>query len=189
MRGKQGTVSPRSHSGARGDAAASLANLRGQRCAVNDLASNSGMNLLRAAIAPLAKGQPFFESVVTTGSHAQSLVSVANGENDVASIDCVTLAHMRLSMPEIVNEVRILAWTDESPGLPLVTAASTDDVVLSALRQALQEIAHDVRLAELREDLFIEGFEVLMRQPMIKLSDWNSQPLSLVILNFVDRMD
>jgi hypothetical protein len=49
--------------------ATSLDDLRGGRCAVNDLGSNSGMNLLRAEIAPLANGKAFFKSVLVTGSH------------------------------------------------------------------------------------------------------------------------
>jgi hypothetical protein len=40
--------------------AATLDDLRGRRCAANDPTLNSGMNLLRALIAPLAGGQRFF---------------------------------------------------------------------------------------------------------------------------------
>ena len=38
------------------DPAGTLLDLRGRRCAYNEADSNSGMNLLRAAIAPLARG-------------------------------------------------------------------------------------------------------------------------------------
>ncbi len=51
------------------DAGVTLAEFRGKRCVINEQDSNSGMNLLRAAIAPLAGGARFFESVVVSGSH------------------------------------------------------------------------------------------------------------------------
>jgi hypothetical protein len=40
------------------DPAPSLAALRGRRCALNGRDSNTGMNLLRALVAPLAQNQP-----------------------------------------------------------------------------------------------------------------------------------
>ena len=43
------------------DADITLADLKGRRCAVNQIDSNSGMNLLRAAIAPLADGTAFLK--------------------------------------------------------------------------------------------------------------------------------
>ena len=45
----------------RDDPSATLADLKGRRCAVNQIDSNSGMNLLRAAIAPLADGTAFLK--------------------------------------------------------------------------------------------------------------------------------
>ena len=52
---------------------ATLADLRGCACVINGFDSNTGMNLLRAAIAPLAEDSRFFSSVAVTGSHAQSV--------------------------------------------------------------------------------------------------------------------
>ena len=53
-----------------GDPRRSLEAFRGGVAALNAWDSNSGMNLFRAAIAPLAGGTPFFGAVVATGSHA-----------------------------------------------------------------------------------------------------------------------
>ncbi|HEV7445323.1 MAG TPA: phosphate ABC transporter substrate-binding protein, partial [Steroidobacteraceae bacterium] len=47
----------------------SLTDFRGRRCVVNEMDSNSGMNLLRAAVAPLAGGARYFASVAVSGSH------------------------------------------------------------------------------------------------------------------------
>jgi len=145
------------------DPAETLADLRGARGVINEPASNSGMNLLRAAIAPLAARRRFFRSVAVSGSHIESLRMIAAGEADIAAIDCVTLAHVqrdrRSSGPGAA--VRVLCWTQPSPGLPLVTSRDTDDATVAAIRAALGDSAEDTSLAGLRDTLLIDGFDVL----------------------------
>jgi ABC-type phosphate/phosphonate transport system substrate-binding protein len=143
------------------DAVAELAGLRGRRCVINGWDSNSGMNLLRAAVAPLAAASRFFASVVVSGSHRQSLGLVATGGADVAAIDCVSLELIARIDPALVAATRVLAWSPLSPGLPLVTAATTDAATIDALRHALADVAADPTLSAVRAELLIEGFEVL----------------------------
>lgn len=142
------------------DPALALQDLRGRRCAVNEQDSNSGMNLLRAALAPLAGGAPFFSSVGLTGSHLASATQVADGRADVAAIDCVSLAHFRRLYDTLTAQLRVLAWTPASPSLPLITAASTDDAMLAQLRAALDEVAGDPSLQPVRECLLLGGFDL-----------------------------
>jgi ABC-type phosphate/phosphonate transport system substrate-binding protein len=143
------------------DSAAGLADLRGRRCAVNDRASNSGMNLLRAEIAPLAAGAPFFGGVAMTGAHARSVAAVAADEADVAAIDAITWAQLQRWRTPETEGLRVLTWTAASPGLPLITAATTDGAAVAALRQALVEVADDPALAAVRTRLLLTGFESL----------------------------
>lgn len=145
------------------EAAGSLADLRGARAAINDARSDSGMNLLRAAVAPLAAGQPFFQGVAVTGAHLASAEAVAWGRADVAAIDAVTWAHLRRVRPDLAWRLRVLAWTERTPGLPLITAATTDARTLAALRRALAEVAADPELANVRETLLLDGFTLLPR--------------------------
>ncbi len=141
------------------DSAASLADLRGRRCAINDAASNSGMNVLRAAIAPLATGAPrFFAETIMTGSHAASVVAVAEGRADLAAIDCVTWAHLQRWRPETAGKLRVLDWTQPTPGLPLITATATSGATVRALAGALDDVAADPALAEQRAALLLGGF-------------------------------
>jgi ABC-type phosphate/phosphonate transport system substrate-binding protein len=144
-----------------GDPASSLADLRGRRAAINDLASNSGMNLFRAEVAPLAHGAAFFEAVTITGGHVASAEAVAADEADVAAIDCVTWALLQRLRPKATDGLRILSWTMSAPGLPLIAAAAMDAVGLAALRQALAEVARDPKLVDVRETLLLDGFEIL----------------------------
>lgn len=142
-------------------AARSLAELCGARLALNDPMSDSGMNLLRAAIAPLADARPFFSRVTVTGSHLASAEAVASGEADAAALDAVTYAHLQRWRPETARRLRVLEWTALTPGLPLITAMATDPEKLDALRQAFAAAAGDPRLAKAREILLLDGFSVL----------------------------
>lgn len=118
-----------------------LLELRAARAAINEDESNTGRQLLGDAVADVHSGAgPFFGSVVRTGSHAGSLRAVAEGEADVAAIDCVTYAHLARSAPHDVARTRILSPTRATPSLPLVTArgeaeaARVADAVNAALR-------------------------------------------------------
>jgi ABC-type phosphate/phosphonate transport system substrate-binding protein len=141
--------------------ATALVELRGTRCAANDPTSNSGMNLLRAMIAPLASKRRFFRAVLWSGSHQESMSMIARDTADIAAIDCVTFEHLRRLLPALVATVRVIGWSDASPGLPLVTAAGTDDRTLAALRAALADIVTDRHVASALEALLIDGFDVL----------------------------
>jgi ABC-type phosphate/phosphonate transport system substrate-binding protein len=143
------------------DTADTLAAMRGKRCAVNELDSNSGMNLLRAALAPLAAGTKFFGSVTVSGSHRRSIELIATNEADIAAIDCVTFAHLQSIAPELTSRVRVLSWTPPSPCLPFVTARSTSAHTLSRLRSALAGVFNDTSLEPVRQKLLLEGIDLL----------------------------
>jgi ABC-type phosphate/phosphonate transport system substrate-binding protein len=144
----------------RREEAGSLAEFRGRRCAVNEMDSNSGMNLLRAAVAPLAGGARYFSSVTVSGSHSHSVQMVASGEADVAAVDCVSLAHFRRLHPGVVAKLRVLSWTAASPSLPFITARSAGDATVHALRSALAGAFADDTLASARERLFLTGVDL-----------------------------
>ena len=143
------------------DRAVNLSDLRGARCAVNDEASNTGMNLLRAEIAPLAGDGRFFSQVNRTGAHDVSAHHVADGLADVASIDAVTFALLERVRPHVTRRLRILGWSTRSPGLPLVTAKATGPRIQAALIAALNGVADDPRLTEVRRELLLDRFHVL----------------------------
>jgi ABC-type phosphate/phosphonate transport system substrate-binding protein len=138
-----------------------LWSLRGSRAAVNGPDSNTGMNLFRAVIAPLADGRPFFAGVALTGAHSGSLSAVASGKADVAAIDCVSFWLISRERPDLADKVRILAATPSSPGLPLVTSSQTSDEDLTTLRGVLDDAARAPGLLGARRKLGVVGFRVL----------------------------
>jgi len=142
------------------DTAETLSDLRDRRCVINEPDSNSGMNLLRASIARLARGARFFDSIVQSGSHRNSVRMVAHGEADVAAVDCVSFAHFQRLYPESTAPLRILSWTAATPSLPFITAAATSDSDLQKLRASLAAVVADRRLDAVRERLFLAGFDL-----------------------------
>jgi ABC-type phosphate/phosphonate transport system substrate-binding protein len=143
------------------DPAETLKAFRARRAAINDRASNTGMNLFRAVIAPLAAGLAFFEAVVETGSHANSAQAIASGAADIAAIDAVSFAHLERHDPDVTRHLRTLGWTTATPGLPLVTSTDTSARDIAALRRALLAAADDSALDGVRDRLLLDGFDVL----------------------------
>ncbi len=140
------------------DPARAVADFRGRRAAINGRDSNSGMNLLRALVAPFAAGRRFFGGVRVTGSHLASIAAVASGEADIAGIDCVTYGLVSRHHPERLHGLRVLATSPLCPGLPLITAASRGATERAAMLAALQDIVQDPALAPARAALSLAGF-------------------------------
>jgi len=78
---------------------------------------DSGMNLLRSAVAPLAGGRPFFASVIETGGHLASLQALLDDRADVAAIDCVTFAFVLDQLAHLGRGVVEIGTTRSAPGL------------------------------------------------------------------------
>lgn len=134
-----------------------LADAMGLVAAVNDLHSNSGMNVLRHAVAPLARGGRFFGEVVLSGSHAASVRMVREGAADIAAVDCVTWGYLALEDPEAVKGLKVLGYSVSSPGLPLIAGVGVDEELVLRLRGAL--LRPTSRLRGLMDVLSISAFE------------------------------
>lgn len=135
----------------------SLDDARGRTVAVNDAYSNSGMNVLRHAVALQARGGRFFGEVRWSSSHAASLRMVRDGEADIAAIDCVTYGYLRQEAPESLAGVRVLRYTAPSPGLPLICSRNVPAALQAALRRAL--LKPGAALREHMHALHIDAFQ------------------------------
>jgi ABC-type phosphate/phosphonate transport system substrate-binding protein len=142
------------------DTVEELSGLRNRRCVVNEWDSNSGMNLLRAALATVSDGAPFFfKSVVPSGSHRGSVEQVARGDADVAAIDCVSFAHLQRDCPTDIAKLRVLCRTPASPSLPFITARGSGELTIRALRAVLADVLSDASLASVREQLLLGSID------------------------------
>jgi ABC-type phosphate/phosphonate transport system substrate-binding protein len=134
-----------------------LSEFRGAIAALNAHDSDTGMNLFRAVIASVAGGAPFFSSIVVTGSHEASVEAVAEGQADLASIDCVSFALLSRGRPELVERVAVTAESALSPGLPFIAAAGVPAPTTAAIRGALFAALADPALDEARATLGLKG--------------------------------
>jgi len=141
--------------------ARTLADLRGKIATFNDPHSHSGMNVLRAMVAPLSHDGAFFGQVVESGRHEASIRMVADGDADVATIDCVTYATLERYRPAATDGVRVLGLTAEAPTLPFITSLEAGPDRIARLRAGLARAFADPDLAEARAKLFLEEIVVL----------------------------
>lgn len=138
-----------------------LADFAGARAAINARDSNTGMNLFRATIAPLAHGRPFFSQVIVTGSHEASLAAVSEGRAEIAAVDCVSLALIRRGRPALTDTIEAIAESPRSPALPFVMSADLAKDHLASARAALFSALNDPALAETRAALGLAGAALL----------------------------
>ncbi|AET91347.1 putative ABC phosphate/phosphonate transporter, periplasmic ligand binding protein [Burkholderia sp. YI23] len=124
--------------GAHGEAR-SIEACRGLRAAYNDDDSNSGMNLLRHAVAPFAHDGRFFASVTKTGAHLASLRALADARADVAAIDCVTFAFAQTHLPELAGRARVIGMTASAGALPFIASARVPQDAIDPLFRALAD--------------------------------------------------
>jgi ABC-type phosphate/phosphonate transport system substrate-binding protein len=135
-----------------------LRDFRGQVAACNSPDSQSGYHALHNSV---GHDETFFRSIVWTGSHRQSLSALQNGTADLAAIDCVSLALFARDDPQALCGLSVVGETALTPGLPLITSRHTSAHMLDALREALDEIAREAKIAA---PLLIGGFSPASRR-------------------------
>ena len=141
--------------------ATEISDLRNSVCVVNSYESHSGANALRALVAPLSRQGRFFSRIVTSGSHPASVAAVAQGEADVAAIDCVTYACLERYRPTRLQGTRRLCYTARAPGIPFVTRAGSDANRIRHLQSALLEAFEEPEVRAAGAAVFIDGVEIL----------------------------
>lgn len=138
-----------------------LADTQGTTCAINASDSNTGMNLLRAALADIGAKAPFFAQVIETHAHRSSLTWVARGDAQLAAIDVVSFAHFSRFAPDLTKAVRVIGETRKTPGLPFITSPNTTAEQLAILRAALQAVVEQEPCHEALDELFLTDIQIL----------------------------
>ncbi len=112
--------------------------------------------------APYSHMVPFgfwFEDRLHTNQHLESGRAVAEGRADIASLDAVSWRLMERFEPFSAN-LRVLDWTEPTPGLPLITAQHQQvDQISSAVAVAISGLK-----AQDRKVLGIEGVVKLPKE-------------------------
>ncbi len=121
-----------------------LAEFDGVTLAYNDGLSQSGWAAPQNHAAALGLR---FPAGIETGSHAASLQAVAEGRADLAALDAVTFRLLSRTEPAAAA-VKVVAWTDPTPGLPYICAESVDAAaVFAAVATAIEVLSAADRAA------------------------------------------
>lgn len=82
----------------------------------------------------------WFENCLHTEQHLLSAQAVATGDADIASLDAVTWRNIEMYEP-FANDLRVLDWTEPTPGLPLITGLGNDaDLIFKAVKGAIDDL-------------------------------------------------
>ncbi|MBD3664786.1 phosphate/phosphite/phosphonate ABC transporter substrate-binding protein [Sulfitobacter aestuariivivens] len=116
------------------DPRTALSDFAQARFAYNMNISQSGFASIYAATRPHGF---WFRDRTESGSHSASAQAVAAGTADIAALDAVTWRLIQ-RYDDFAPDLRVLEWTDPTPGLPYIAAAGADtDATFDAVHAAI----------------------------------------------------
>ncbi|TPN34104.1 phosphate ABC transporter substrate-binding protein [Mesorhizobium sp. B2-3-3] len=136
---------PEVRSPADGKALLPLDLIRGKRFTFNSLDSMSGIVALTRDLQAAGHSLDIFSSRTESGGHRDSVIAVAEGRADVAAIDCESWALAQRFEP-VAGKVVTVGWTARRKGLPFITARTTPENTVRAMREALAGLAEQPRI-------------------------------------------
>ena len=120
-----------------------FADLCGTQFAINEPNSYSGNVVVQAHLANLGETGDYFEAVVATGSHWQSMHWVADGRVDAATIDSTLYNYVVTQRPGLRNQLRVIAILGPSPIPPFVISNTVPLQTREQIRRLLFAMAAD----------------------------------------------
>ncbi len=136
----------------------------GRRLVCNSTDSQSGYNVWIRRLAAQQSDIGIFSAVLLSGGHRQSLLALQQQTADITAVDCVSLALFSRYQPELLHGLTVIDESPLTPGLPLITSATTSDQQLRILRETLAGLVSDPHSRELCEPLLISGFSPVSRE-------------------------
>ncbi|WP_378950412.1 phosphate/phosphite/phosphonate ABC transporter substrate-binding protein [Mesorhizobium sp. ANAO-SY3R2] len=95
----------------------------GKRLVFNSHDSMSGYLGISRDLASLGEGLEMFSERIESGGHRASIVAIAEGRADVATIDCRSW-HLAQRFEPAADELTVVGWTAKRKGLPYIAALS-----------------------------------------------------------------
>lgn len=139
--------------------ATSLASLEGDTFAFTDPNSNTGCLVPTYMLAIMDRSpEEFFERVVYTYSHDNSIKAVASGEADGASVDSLIYDYAADTDATYTSKTRIIAESDAYGIPPVVVRPGLDEGLKRRLQEAFLGAEEDPEGRELLDKMNIEEF-------------------------------
>ncbi|TPL00087.1 MULTISPECIES: PhnD/SsuA/transferrin family substrate-binding protein [unclassified Mesorhizobium] len=109
----------------------------GKRFTFNNPDSMSGLIGLTRDLEAMGESLDIFASRSESGGHRSSIVAVAEGKADIAAIDCESWALAQRFEPA-AKGVKVVGWTARRKGLPYITARTTPERIIAAMREVVE---------------------------------------------------
>jgi ABC-type phosphate/phosphonate transport system substrate-binding protein len=113
--------------------------IRGKRFTFNNPDSMSGLIGLTRDLEAMGASLDIFASRSESGGHRSSIVAIAEGRADIAAIDCESWALAQRFEPA-AKGVKVVGWTARRKGLPYITARTTPEKIIAAMREAVSAV-------------------------------------------------
>ncbi|RWH70986.1 PhnD/SsuA/transferrin family substrate-binding protein [Mesorhizobium sp.] len=110
--------------------------IRGKRFAFNNPDSMSGLLGLTRDLEAMGESLDIFASRSESGGHRSSIVAIAEGRADIAAVDCESWALAQRFEPA-AKGVKVVGWTARRKGLPFISARTTPEKTIAAMREAV----------------------------------------------------
>jgi len=139
------------------------------RMAYTTTDSQSGYQALRALVA--GESHPLWSMVGPLVTPRRVVEAVLAGEADAGPVDSYAFDLMRLSEPQLVAPLRVVATTRPT-AIPLLVASRAVPIgEIERLRQALAQVEHERELAGVRAALLLRRFAAVDAQAYSALRD------------------
>ena len=115
-----------------------LASLAGKTFGFNEIQSFSGYHALVAELAKQGRTTGFFERLVKTGSHLNSLEKLLQAEIDFATLDSTVLDFERARRPALAPQLRVVTSLGPYPAPPLLINRAIEPSLRSRLLDLLR---------------------------------------------------
>ncbi len=140
----------------------SILDFRGKPYAFSDPKSNSGSVvptyiLMKNGYRP----EEFFNPIVYTYSHSESIMAVYYGFVEGASVDSVVFDQMRKTAPSITSQLKVVEAYGPFPITPIVVRSSLREDVKKKIRNALLSMNGDARRKQILSRFALDGFTVV----------------------------
>lgn len=119
--------------------------LRHGRWAFNEPGSQSGCHIVRYHLSQIGEMDGFFDTVVASGGHVNSIEMVRAGRVDGAAIDSTVWDWEVAHRPELLDQLKVVAQLGPSGMPPWVIQKAVPQEIRAAVREALLSMHKDAR--------------------------------------------
>jgi len=139
----------------------SFLGLKGSTFVFADEISNSGYNMPRAHLINLGETSGFFNKILRSGSHEESIRMVALGEADVSAVDSLVYDYDQLKKPIHVAQTKIIKTLGPAGIPPVVISTKVTATLRHKIRDILLGMKNDPAGKKILDKALVDRFTIV----------------------------